>query len=106
MPITVGMIDGQQRISIWPWWQSIFCAINYPGSWLDGTLTTCFFMYIKEKIGDYKICVNQGFPWSGDAAGILVSPVPERSERRLHSAVRNTLIRLSNVYMSLRQVNE
>ncbi len=23
-----------------------FCAINYPGSWLDGTLTTCFFSHI------------------------------------------------------------
>jgi len=39
-----------------------FCAINYPGSWSDGTLTTHFFSHIKERIGDYKICVNQGFP--------------------------------------------
>jgi hypothetical protein len=32
-----------------------FCAINYPGSWSDGILTTCFFSHIKDRIGDYKI---------------------------------------------------
>jgi hypothetical protein len=57
------------------------CAINYPGSWGDGTLTVCFFLHIKEKIGDYIICVDQGFPWSGDATGILVGPIPEKSAR-------------------------
>ena len=79
-----------------------FCAINYPGSWLDGTLTTHFFRHIKERIGDYKICVDQGFPRSGDATGILVGPIPERSARRLHPLVRDNLIHLSNVYTSLR----
>ena len=83
-----------------------FCAINYPGSWSDGTLTARFFTHIKERIGDYKICVDQGFPRSGDATGILVGPIPERSARRLHSAVRDNLIRLSNVYTSLRQASE
>ena len=29
-----------------------FCAINYPGSWSDGTLAARFFSHIKEKIGD------------------------------------------------------
>jgi hypothetical protein len=83
-----------------------FCAISYPGSWSDGTLTTRFFRHIKERIGDYKICVNQGFPRSGDATGILVGPIPERSARRLHPLVRDNLIRLSNVYTSLRQASE
>jgi hypothetical protein len=36
-----------------------FCAINYLGSWSNGTLTTCFFSHIKERIGDYKICVER-----------------------------------------------
>jgi hypothetical protein len=27
-----------------------FCAINFPGSWSDGTLTTCFFLHIKERL--------------------------------------------------------
>ncbi len=59
-----------------------FCEINsYPGSWLDGALTTRFFLHIKERIGEYKICVNQRFLWSGDATGNLVGPTPERSAR-------------------------
>jgi hypothetical protein len=56
-----------------------FCAINYPGSWADGSLTAHFFSHIKGKIKDYKICVDQGFPGSGDATGILVGPIPKRS---------------------------
>jgi hypothetical protein len=84
----------------------LFCAINYPGSWSDGTLTTRFFSHIKERIGDYKICVDQGFPRSGDATGILVGPIPERSARRLHPLVRDNLIRMSNVYTSLWQASE
>jgi hypothetical protein len=39
-----------------------FCAINYPWSWANGALTACFFNHIKKRIGDYKICVDQGFP--------------------------------------------
>ncbi len=57
------------------------CAISFLGSWSDGTLTAPFFSHIKERIGDYKICVDQGFPWSGDAIGILVGPIPKRSAR-------------------------
>ncbi len=56
-----------------------FLAINFPESWLDGTLTVHFFSQIIEWIGNYKICVDQGFPWSGDTSGILVGPIPERS---------------------------
>ena len=83
-----------------------FCAINYPGSWADGTLTARFFAHIKQQIGRHKICVDQGFPRSGEASGILVGPIPERSARRLHPAVRDNLLRLSNVYTSLRQASE
>ncbi len=39
-----------------------FAAINFPGSWADGSLTECFLHKIKRKIGNYKICVDQGFP--------------------------------------------
>ena len=73
---------------------------------MDGTLTSCVFTHIKERIGDYKIFVDQGFPRSLDATGILVGPTPERSARKLHSTVRDNLIRLSNVYTSLRQASE
>jgi hypothetical protein len=55
-----------------------FCAINYPGSWADGSLTAQFLHHTKKRIGEYKICVNQGFPRSGEAEGILVGPIPEQ----------------------------
>ncbi len=54
--------NGKQRISLRARWLSIFCAINYPGSWANGTLTACFFSHITKRIGDYKICMDQGFP--------------------------------------------
>jgi hypothetical protein len=56
-------------------------------------------------IGDYKICVDQGFPWSGDAAGVLVGPIPERTARQLHRSVWDNMLALSNVYTSLRQAS-
>ena len=83
-----------------------FCAINYPGSWADGTLTSRFFNHIQKSIGDFKICVDQGIPRSGDAHGILVGPIPERSARQLHRSVCDNLIHLSNIYTSLRQASE
>jgi hypothetical protein len=100
------MINNVNVLVFGPDGKVFFCAINYPGSLSDGTLTACFFLHIKERIKDYKICVDQGFPRSGDATGILVGPIPERSARRLHSVVRDNLIRLSNVYTSLRQASE
>ena len=50
--------------------------------------------------------MDQEFPRSGDAHGILVGPIPERSACRLHCSVRDNLIRMSNVYTSLRQASE
>jgi hypothetical protein len=84
----------------------IFCATNYPGCWANGTLTAHFFSHITKRIGDYKICVDQGFLRAGDAAGILDGPIPERSARQLHRSVCDHLIQLSNIYTSLRQASE
>ena len=83
-----------------------FCALNYPGSWNDGSVTAQFFPHIKNRIGGYKICVDQGFPRSGDAYGTLVGPVSRRTAQHLHPAVRAYYLRLSNVYTSLRQASE
>ena len=44
-----------------------FAAINFPGSWADGSLTARFLHQMKRRMLDYKICVDQGFPRSGDA---------------------------------------
>ncbi len=39
-----------------------FAAINFPGSWADGSLTAQFLHKMKRRMLDYKICVDQGFP--------------------------------------------
>jgi hypothetical protein len=83
-----------------------FAAINFPGSWADGALTARFLHALKKKIGDYKICVDQGFPWSGDVHGTLVGPVTKSAARRLHRDVRDYLLKISNVHTLLRQASE
>ena len=83
-----------------------FAAVNFPGSWADGALTARFLHTIKKKIGEYKICVDQGFPRSGEAYGTLVGPVTKRAARRLHRDVREYLLRISNVHTSLCQASE
>ncbi len=55
-----------------------FAAVNFPGSWADGSLLAHFLHYVKRKIRAYKICVDQGFPRSGDAHGTFVSSVTKR----------------------------
>jgi hypothetical protein len=64
-----------------------FAAINFSGSWADRSLTASFLHYIKRKIGVYKICVNQGFPQSGDAHETFVGPVTKRQAQPLHCDV-------------------
>lgn len=50
------------------------CAINFPGSWHDGAITYGLIAFLKEVLNDKKICVDQGFPRSGDAYDVLVGP--------------------------------
>ncbi len=83
-----------------------FAAVNFPGSWADGSLTARFFHQIKRRIGRFKICVDQGFPRGGDASGMFIGPVSKWKARRLHHNVRNYLLRISNVHTSLWQASE
>ncbi len=57
--------------------------------------------HMISVIGNYKICINQGFPQSGEAHGMLVGPITKRAARRLHPDVRNYLLCISNVHTSL-----
>jgi hypothetical protein len=82
-----------------------FAAINFPGSWADGSLMARFLHKMKRKIGNYKICVDQGFPQSGPAYGMFVGPITKRAAQRLHCEVHDYLLCISNVYMSLRQAS-
>jgi hypothetical protein len=83
-----------------------FAAVNFPGSWADGSLMARFFHQIKRTIGSLKICVDQGVPRGGDASGMFVGPVSKRQARCLHRNVRNYLLRISNVHTLLRQASE
>eukprot|EP00804_Cyclotella_cryptica_P001714 CCRYP_009082-RA/>CCRYP_009082-RA protein AED:0.07 eAED:0.07 QI:0/-1/0/1/-1/1/1/0/232 len=78
-------------------------ALNFPGSWADGSLCVRFLNSIRRRIGHYKICLDQGFPQSGDAWNISVGPMNERSARRLHPGMCEYMLRVSNVCTSLRQ---
>jgi hypothetical protein len=61
---------------------------------------------MKRKIGNYKICVDQGFPRSGAAHGTFVGPISKRAARRLPCNVRDYLLRISIVHTSLWQASE
>jgi hypothetical protein len=78
-----------------------FAVVNFPGSWADGSLTARFLHQMKRRIGDYKICVDQGFPRSGDAYGTFVGPVTKRAACPLNRDVRDYLLCISNVHTSL-----
>jgi hypothetical protein len=60
---------------------------------------------IWVRIGRYKICVGQGFPRSGDAAGILVGPI---SKKQVHRLAPNLHVQLKkkHVYTLLCQASE
>ena len=69
---------------------------------IDGT----FHAPDEEEERSYKICVDQGFPRSGDAYGTFVGPITKRAAQRLHRDVHDYLLLISNVHMSLWQASE
>jgi hypothetical protein len=94
--------------------KKIFCAINFPGSWHDGSIMANVLPYICNKIGTYKMCVDQGLPScvdqglprTGDAVDVLVGPISRTQAYWLAPNLCPYLLRLSNVYVSLRQASE
>ena len=82
------------------------CAINFPGSWHDGSITANILPYIRNNIGNYKMCVDQGFPRTGDANLILVGPISKKQAKKLAPNLRPYFLRISNIYTSLRQASE
>jgi hypothetical protein len=63
--------------------KAIFCSINFPSSWHDGSMMTNISPYIHKLILTYKICVDQGFPRSGDTAKVLLGPISQAQAHRL-----------------------
>ncbi len=82
-----------------------FAAVNFSGSWADGSLTAHFLHYMKRKIGPFKICVYQGFPRSGAAYRTIVGPFTKWQTKRLYCDVHNYLLKISNVHTLLWQTS-
>jgi hypothetical protein len=62
--------------------------------------------YIHKKTDTYKMCVDQGFPRSEDAALISVGPISHSHAQRLAPALHLYLLFVSNVHVSLCQASE
>ena len=84
----------------------IYAAINFPGSWHDSTVSLQLIRLVVSKIGTYALCVDQGFPRSGDLFDRFVGPLPKRLKRRLTDEARAYLLPLHEKYISLRQASE
>ena len=73
----VGMTVTQQSTMYFaygPDGKVFFCALNYPGSWADSSSTAQFLHHTKKRIGNFKICVDKGFPRSGSYCTKTSSP--------------------------------
>ncbi len=82
------------------------CAINFPGSWPDGSITANILPYIRKNIGNYKMCIDQGFPQTGDANLILDGPISKKQAKKLALNLRPYFLQILNIYTSLRQASE
>ncbi len=62
--------------------------------------------HISCNTGSYKICIDQGFPRSGDAYGDLVSPMTKRAAKRFHHNICNCYLCFSNIHTLLHQASK
>ena len=84
----------------------IYSAINYPGSFHDSQVSVGLVNMVLDHLGSYKICVDQGFPRSGDMFHKFVGPVPQRTRDNLAPAMRQTLLKRHSMHVSPRQSSE
>jgi len=81
----------------------IFSCINFPGSWHDSQVILSLISKVVENIGDFKICLDQGFPRSGDLLNKFAEPISRRSRQNLPDETRREVLRRHNIFVSLRQ---
>ena len=84
----------------------IYSCINFPGSFHDSQVAVGLINVVLEHIGPYKICLDQGFPRSGDMFDKFVGPMSQRTRDNLAPAMRQMLLQRHNMYVSLRQSSE
>jgi len=80
--------------------------INFPGSWHEAQVNQSLIRQVVHNIGDYKICVDQGFPRSGDLLNKFVGPISRRSRENIEPHNGSAIIRRHNTYVSLHQACE
>jgi len=81
-------------------------AFNFPGCCHDAFVARYLINVVREKIGLYMICVDQGFPRDGDLYDIFVGLISKKAYAKLDPRVRELLRHKSHVYTSLRQASE
>jgi len=84
----------------------VYACLNSPGSWHDSQVCASLIAKVLRSIGVYKICVDQGFPRSGELYDKLVGPMSRKTRSGLAPALRPLLLRRHNIYVSLRQSSE
>ena len=84
----------------------IYAFINYPGSSHDSQVSMDLCIKVIEKIGNYAICVDQGFKRSGSMYDKFLGPISTEMRRKLSLILLSLLIRLHEMYVSLRQASE
>jgi hypothetical protein len=83
-----------------------FALINGPGSWHDTHVAQPLITHCMGHLFPYCLCVDQGFPRSGNLEGLFVGPISKKRKRTLASPLRDYLIAQSDVHVSLRQSAE
>ena len=89
-----------------PYGKIIYCAYNYPGSWHDSTVAQDLINIVVSQIGTYALCVDQGFPRSGDLHDRFVGPMSKKMKKKLSPELAAYLLPLHERYISLRQASE
>jgi len=85
----------------------IFCAVNFPQSWHDGSITANVLPCIHKKIGTYKMCVDQGLPRAVMLLMFLLDPlVTHKPINLLLICICTCYIYLTFLVLYAKQVNE
>ena len=71
--------------------KGFLAALNFPGSWHDSAVIMELIGFLKDQLQGYRICVDQGFPRSGDAYDILVGLYSEKTVRKLSEALPSSI---------------
>ena len=84
----------------------IYACINFPGSWHDSMVCQSLIDVVMRKIGVFALCVDQGFPRTGELMDRFVGPLSKKTRRQLAIELRELLLARHALYISLRQSSE